>query len=42
MKNDLICPVYNVNRLKTLLYNSITYINTEMMTSESLDEKLRF
>lgn len=41
MKNDLVCPVYNVNRLKILLYNSITYINTEMMTSESLDEKIK-
>lgn len=42
MKSKKICPVKRINndRLKILLFNTLTFLNTEYFEGLTLDEKL--
>ncbi len=42
MKSEKICPVKRINndRLKILLFNTLTFLNTEYFEGLTLDEKL--
>lgn len=40
MKDNLKCPVISAERLKTLMYNLVTFMNTEIIPHMTLEEKL--